>query len=133
VRDISLRNPMWYRFPPAERQLQPAIGGASTDLNPKSPYQGDLDIHYNSTLQRYVMIISNDTTFGYAESIDGLNWTIPIALGTFGPIAAHPAAVGLGDDPHILGKSFYVYFTHLPIDGTGWTNGTLQRLTLTCQ
>jgi hypothetical protein len=109
------------------------IGGASTDLNPNSQYQGYLDIHYNSALQRYVMIISNDTTFAYAESVDALNWTIPISLGTFGPIAAYPTAVGLGDDPHILGKSFYVYFIYLPTDGTGWTNGSLQRLTLTCQ
>ena len=112
--------------------LQPAIGGASTDLNPNSQYQGYLDIHYNSALQRYVMIISNDTTFAYAESIDGLTWTLPLALGTFGPIAAYPTAVGLGDDPHVLGKTFYVYFTHLPIDGSGWKNGELRRLTLTC-
>jgi hypothetical protein len=113
--------------------LQPGIGGASTDLNPKSAYQGYLDIHYNSALQRYVMIISNDTTFGYAESTDGLAWTLPIALGTYGPIAAYPTAVGLGDDPHTLGQSFYIYFTHLPTDGTGWKNGELRRLTLTCK
>jgi len=113
--------------------LQPAIGGASTDLNPKSAYQGYLDIHYNSVLERYVMIISNDTTFGYAESVDGLTWTLPISLGTYGPIAAYPTAVGLGADPHILGKSFYIYFTHLPTDGSGWKNGELRRLTLTCQ
>jgi hypothetical protein len=113
--------------------LQPAIGGASTDLNPNSSYAGYLDIHYDSALQRYVMIISNDTTFGYAESIDALTWTLPVSLGDFGTIAAYPTAVGLGDDPHTLGKSFYVYFTHLPTDGTGWTNGSLKRFTLTCQ
>jgi hypothetical protein len=113
--------------------LQPAIGGASTDLNPKSAYQGYLDIHYNSAIQRYVMIISNDTTFGYAESTDGLTWTLPISLGTFGPIAAYPTAVGTGDDPHTLGQSFYIYFTHLPADGSGWKNGELRRLILTCQ
>jgi hypothetical protein len=113
--------------------LQPAIGGASTDLNPKSAYQGYLDIHYDSALQRYLMIISNDTAFAFAESIDGLHWTVPTPLGDFGPIAAYPTAVGLGDDPHILGRSFYVYFTHLPTDGSGWANGSLRRLTLTCQ
>ena len=112
--------------------LQPAMGGASTDLNPKSQYQGYLDIHFNSALERYVMIISNDTAFAYAESIDGLSWTLPTALVDFGTIAAYPTAVGLGNDPHLLGKSFYVYFTHLPSDGTGWTNGSLGRLTLTC-
>ena len=113
--------------------LQPAIGGASTDLNPSSAYQGYLDIHFSDFLQRYVMIISNDTNFGYAESPDGLHWTVPTLLGNFETIAAYPTAVGLGDDPHVLGKGFYVYFTHLPTDGTGWTNGSLQRLTLTCQ
>ena len=113
--------------------LQPGIGGASTDLNPRSAYRGYLDIHYNRALQRYVLIISDDTDFAYSESIDGLTWTIPTLLGTFGPIAAYPTAVGFGDDPHVLGKSFYVYFTHLPTDGTGWTNGALRRLTLFCQ
>jgi hypothetical protein len=113
--------------------LQPGIGGASTDLNPRSAYRGYLDIHYNRALQRYVLIISDDMDFAYSESIDGLTWTIPTLLGTFGPIAAYPTAVGFGDDPHVLGKSFYVYFTHLPTDGTGWTNGALRRLTLSCQ
>jgi hypothetical protein len=114
--------------------LQPGIGGASTNLLPRSSSQerGYIDIHFSSALQRYVMIISNDTTFYYAESIDSLAWTTPTLLGTFGPIAAYPTAVGLGDDPHILGKSYYVYFTHLPTDGTGWTNGELRRLTLSC-
>jgi hypothetical protein len=112
--------------------LQPALGGASTDLDPASPYSGYLDIHYNNGLQRYVMIISDDTTFAYAESVDGLAWTVPVPLGNFGPIAAYPTAVGLGDDPHVLGNTFYVYFTFLPNDGTGWTYGKMQRLTLTC-
>ena len=113
--------------------LQPGIGGASTDLNPKSQYQGYLDIHFNRALNRYVMIISNDTNFGYSESVDGLEWTLPTQLGAFGPIAAYPTAVGLGADPHVLDSTFYVYYTHLPIDGTGWTNGALHRLTLSCQ
>jgi hypothetical protein len=113
--------------------LQPAIGGASTDLIPGSSYSGYLDIHFNSTLQRYSMIISNDTTFAYAESGDALNWTLPISLGNLETIAAYPTAVGLGGDPHILGKTFYVYFTHLPTDGSGWAGGSLRRLTLACQ
>jgi hypothetical protein len=113
--------------------LQPAVGGASTDLVPKAPFSGYLDIHYNSALQRYALIISDDTDFAYAESTDGLNWTVPVDIGTFGPVAAYPTAVGLGDDPHILGQSFYVYFTHLPSDGSGWKNGEVRRLSVSCQ
>jgi hypothetical protein len=113
--------------------LQPGIGGASIDLNPKSSVQGYIDVHYNEALQRYVMILSNDTTFGYAESVDALHWSVPIAPGNFGAIAAYPTAVGLGENPHILGKNFYIYFTHLPTDGTGWTDGALHRLSVECQ
>jgi hypothetical protein len=112
--------------------LQPGIGGASSDLSAKAPFSGYLDIHYNSAIARYVLIISDDTDFAYAESVDGLNWTLPVSIGTFGPIAAYPTAVGLGDDPHVLGKSFYVYFTHLPTGGAGWAEGSLRRLTLSC-
>jgi hypothetical protein len=112
--------------------LQPGIGGMPTDLNPTSQYSGYLDIHYNRALNRYVMIVSNDTTFAYAESVDALHWTLPISLGDFGPIAAYPTAVGLGDDPHVLDRKFFVYFTHLPTDGPGWQGGSLRRLTLTC-
>ena len=112
--------------------LQPAIGGASTDLVPKSAYEGYIDIHYNSALQRYVMLISNDTAFAYAESTDALRWTTPISIGTYGPIAAYPTAVGMGADPQVLGQSFYVYYTHLPTQGNVWKTGALRRLTLTC-
>ena len=115
--------------------LQPAVGGASTDLITNSQFEGYIDVHYNSDLKRYAMIISNDTQFGYAESVDAIaiHWSTPQLLGTFGPIAAYPTAVGLGDDPHVLGNKFYVYYTHLPTDGAGWTEGMLDRFTVTCQ
>ena len=110
--------------------LQPGVGGASSDLIPSAPFSGYLDIHYNSAISRYVLIISDDTNFAYAESVDLLHWTLPVSLGTFGPIAAYPTAVGLGDDPHVLGQTFYVYFTHLPSDG--WRGGSVRRITLSC-
>lgn len=115
--------------------LQPGIGGASSDLTAKSSAQeeGYIDVHFDGALGRYVMIVSNDTTFYYAESIDALNWTPFTTLGVFGPIAAYPTAVGLQDNPQILGSTFYVFYTHLPTDGTGWTNGMLRRLTLACK
>jgi hypothetical protein len=121
--------------------LQPGISGASTDLNPKwTPEQGGyLDIHYNSALKRYVMIIDNDTTFYYAESTDGLKWTNPISLGSFADgvktLAPYPRAVGLGDDPHILGKTFYVYYSFLHNENGGLPRegDSLRRITLSCQ
>jgi hypothetical protein len=121
--------------------LQPGIGGASTDLNPTARYQGYLDVHYNSALQRYVMITSDDTHFAYYESIDGLSWTNAIFLGAFanpengsGTIAPYPTSVGLGDDPSILGKTFYIYYEHLGLEGGNLPRkeDSLRRLTVTC-
>jgi hypothetical protein len=120
--------------------LQPGIGGASTDLNPNwAPQQGGyLDIHFDSDLKRYVMIVDNDTTFYYAESVDGLTWTTPISLGDYADgvttLAPYPRSVGLGDDPHILGKTFYVYYTFLHEENGGLPRegNSLRRFTLTC-
>jgi hypothetical protein len=123
--------------------LQPGIGGASTDLLASSlqQYSGYLDVHYNSALQRYVMITSDDTNFAYYESVDGLHWTDAQFLGVFGDpgngtgsIAPYPYSVGLGDDPRILGKTFYVYYLHLQLENGGLPRkaDSLRRLTLTC-
>jgi hypothetical protein len=120
--------------------LQPGIGGASSDLLPGLPPQvgGYLDIHYNSAIERYVMIMDNDTTFYYAESVDALVWTTPISLGTFSDgvntLAPYPRAVGLGDNPHILGKTFYIYYTFLHEENGGLPRegNSLRRITLTC-
>ncbi len=130
---VPARTVPFEKFYEGSWNLQPGISGASTDLIPKSNYQGYLDIHFNSAIHRYVLITSNDTDFGYAESEDGLSWSVPQHLGSFDTIAAYPTAVGLGDDPHVLGKKFYLYFTHLPTDGSGWAGGSLQRVTVSCE
>ena len=121
--------------------LQPGISGASTDLNPNAQYKGYLDVHYNRDLQRYVMITSDDTNFAYYESVDGLNWTSAVFLGAFanpggdGTIAPYPTSVGLGDDPSMLGKTFYIYYTFLHLENGNLPRkgDSLRRLTLTCQ
>jgi hypothetical protein len=120
--------------------LQPAIGGASTDLSPTwEPQQsGYLDVHFNSALQRYVMIMDNDTTFYYTESVDGLTWTSPIALGNYAEgvntLVPYASSIGLEDDPGILGKSFYIYYTFLHEENGGLPRegNSLRRITVTC-
>lgn len=113
--------------------LQPGMGRASADLNANwAPrYGGYLDVHYNGGLQRYVMIIDDDTTFAYFESIDGLTWTTPISLGNYADgvntLAPYPNSVGLGDDSSILRRSFYICYTFLHEK-----NGGLPRLATHC-
>jgi hypothetical protein len=131
------------KFYESSWNLQPGIGGASTDLlaSKLQQYSGYLDVHYNAALQRYVMITSDDTNFAYYESIDGLHWTDAQFLGAFaaprngdGSIAPYPFSVGLGDDPSILGKTFYIFYTHLQLENGGLPRkgDSLRRLTLTC-
>jgi hypothetical protein len=61
------------------------------------------------------------------KSIDGLDCTVPIDIGTFGPVAAYPTAVALGGGPHFLGQNLYVCFSHMPTDSSGWKKGELRR------
>ena len=113
-------------------QLEPGIGGYSTDLNPTAPYAGELQVAYNADLNRYSMIIGEGTVFAYAESPDGLQWTTPVLLYQFG---GHPNTyvmpVGTGDDPRILGRQFYIFYT---FGGAGgWPNNYVARLSVSCQ
>ena len=113
---------------------QPGVGGRSTDLNPEAQYAGDTQVLWSSALGRYVMIIGEGVLVAYAESPDGLNWTLPVVLKDFREEPDQPniyaAPVGEGDNPMILGPEFYIYYTNYPTNGEGWAGATLKRLTV---
>jgi len=111
--------------------LDQGLGGYSQDLSPNAPYSGELQVVYNSYLQRYQMIIGEGVLAAYAESPDGLNWSLPTLLYDGKQQPAYVTPAGMGDDPRILGKEFYIYYTvSSPI---GWPGNTLNRLTVSCQ
>lgn len=113
---------------------EPGIGGRSTDLNPEAQYSGECQVAWSSALGRYVMIIGEGVLVAYAESPDGLNWSLPVVLKDFRGEPDQPniyvAPVGEGDDPMILGAEFYIYYTNYPTNGEGWAGATLKRLTV---
>ena len=113
---------------------QAGIGGLSTDLNPQAFVSGASQVAWSSALGRYVMIVSDGVVVAYAESPDGLNWTLPVLLKDFRNDPDQPRVyvmpVGEGDDPRILGPEFYIFYTRYPNDGTGWAGATLKRLTV---
>jgi hypothetical protein len=113
-------------------RLEPGIGGYSTDLNPSAPYSGELQVAYNADLQRYVMIIGEGALFAYAESPEGLHWTSPVLIHQFtGQPNTYVMPVGTGNDPRILGKQFYLFYTY---GGSGgWPSNYVGRLTVSCQ
>jgi hypothetical protein len=117
--------------------LQPGIGGYSTDLNPMAGYSGELQVAYNAAIGRYQMIVGEGVVVAYAESPDGIHWTLPSLLYDFtnspGQPTTYVAPIGSGDDPGILGRQFYIYYTRYPQDGAGWDGASLDRFTIACQ
>ena len=112
--------------------LEPGIGGYSTDLNPNAPYSGELQVAYSVDLQRYVMIIDEGVLLAYAESVDGLKWTTPVLIHQFsGQPNTYVMPVGMGDDPHILGKQFYLFYTYG--GAGGWPSNYVGRFTVSCR
>lgn len=110
--------------------LDQGLGGYSRDLNPNAPYSGELQVAYNADLQRYQMIIGEGVLAAYSESPDGMNWSLPTLLYDGKEQPAYVTPVGMGDDPRILGRQFYIYYTvSSPI---GWPGNTLNRLTVSC-
>lgn len=112
---------------------QPGIGGASTDLIPQGYYGGGENVAWDSYLNRYLMFNSDSQNYSYAESPDGLHWTDTIFIGMLGNVpdlAGYSMPVGLGDDPRILGKDFYIYYTQFR--GPWPTAQSVKRFTFTC-
>lgn len=117
---------------------QPGLGGISSDLNPSAPYSGELQVAYNPALQRYTMIVGEGVVAAYSESADGLHWTLPVLLFDFRsekdqPTTYMSAPVGEGDDPSVLGRQFYVFYTRYPTTGAGWTGASVNRFTVGCE
>ena len=110
---------------------QPGLGGLSSDLNPDAAYAGSPNAAYNNAIHRYVMITDDTQHVAYAESDDGLVWTLPVLLAQNKNSGLDYAApLGIGSDPNILGQQFYVFWTHSTPQG--WPTNFVQRLTLTC-
>jgi hypothetical protein len=113
---------------------QPGIGGASTDLIAEGHFGGGNNVAYNSYIHRYMMLNSDSQNYSYAESPDGLQWTDTIFLGMLGHVpeaAGYSGPIGTGDDPTVLGKEFYVYYTQFRGPWPGAQS--VKRFTLSCR
>jgi hypothetical protein len=112
------------------------LGGYSKDLDPQTPYGGNLQVAYNAYIHRYQLLINAGVVLYYAESPDGMNWS-PLTLfydfrNDPDQPSVYAAFVGMGDDPSILGKQFYVFYTRYPNTGAGWNGASVNRFTLSC-
>jgi len=117
--------------------LDQGLGGYSQDLNPNGGYGGNMQVAYNAYLKRYQMFINQGVLIAYAESPDGMSWSIPTVLHDFrkdpGMPSVYDVPVGLGDDPNILEKEFYIFYTRYPNNGLGWNGASVNRFTISCE
>jgi hypothetical protein len=116
--------------------LDQGLGGYSGDLNPTGGYNGNQQVAYNSYLKRYQMFINQGVLIAYSESPDAMHWSQPTVLHDFrqdpGTPSVYDVPVGMGDDPSILGKQFYILYTRSP-NGLGWSGASVDRFTVSCQ
>jgi len=117
--------------------LDQGLGGYSQSLNPQTPYGGNLQVAYNAGIQRYQMLVNAGVVVYYSESPDGMNWSPLSLFYDFRNVAEQPsvyvAFVGMGENPSILGKQFYVFYTSYPGNGLGWPGASVNRFTVSCQ
>lgn len=117
--------------------LEQGLGGYSRDLNTQTQYGGNLQVAYNAGLQRYQMLINAGVVVYYSESPDGITWSALSLLYDFRNEKDQPSVyvtlVGMGDDPSILGKQFYIFYTRYPNTGAGWTGASVNRFAVSCQ
>jgi hypothetical protein len=116
--------------------LDQGLGGYSRDLQPNASYWGPLRVNWNADLRRYQAFINNGNLIAYAESPDGVQWSVPTVLKDFSNDPNQPGIyvtpIGLGDEPHVLGKEFYIMYTYYPNNGQGWAGATVRRFTVSC-
>lgn len=117
--------------------LNQALGGYSQDINPKGAYNGNQQVAWNAYLKRYQMLINQGVLIAYAESPDGMHWSIPSVLYDFRNDPDKPSVydvpVGMGAEPNTLGKEFYILYTRSPGTGAGWDGASVHRMTIGCQ
>jgi hypothetical protein len=114
------------------------LGGYSRDLFPASAgYWGPARVNWNADLKHYQAFVNNGNLIAYAESPDGLSWSSPTVLKDFSNDPNQPGfyvtPIGLGDEPHVLGKQFYIMYTYYPNNGEGWAGASVRRFTVSCQ
>jgi hypothetical protein len=118
--------------------LDQGLGGYSRNLAALgAPYWGPTHVNWNQYLNRFQAFIDNGNLIAYAESPDGISWSVPKILFDFTNDPNKPGfystPIGLGENPHILDKQFYVMYTYYPNNGLGWGGASVRRFTVTCE
>ena len=112
---------------------EPAVGGKSSPLEAGNPGTRWMDISYNATLDKVIMVVAANTSAHDVElfitsSKDGIHWADRRRLAAENGEAFYPSIVGFLDDPRRTEKEFYVYYTFSAKGGWGrWNDAAIVR------
>jgi hypothetical protein len=118
-------------------RFEQGLGGYSKNLNPQESYGGELQVAYNADLKAYQLLMNAGVVVYYSDSKDGMNWSPLSVLHDFRQDPDQPSVyvnfVGMGENPSILAKRFYIFYTRYPGNGQGWPGASVHRFIVSCE
>ena len=116
---------------------EPGLGGRSSPLENGNPGSSWLDISYNSYINKFIIAAiqwqsPTDQYLYITVSDDGINWSRRFLISDEAGEHFFSTIIGIGDDPQVTGKEFYIYYTH-SISGAWdrWSDAQLLRRKIT--
>lgn len=137
VVDAGLRgkNAKWTKYF-QQSFSEPALGGRSTPLESNNPSTRWMDVSYNTTLKKFVLIVAantsaKETSLFYSLSDDGIVWTERHQLIDEDGELFYPSIVGYRNNPRETGREFYLYYTFSKKGGwERWDDAIIVRRTI---
>jgi hypothetical protein len=112
----------WDYFPPPQPFVNPPIF-------PARPPDSDLDpFRMAVTLSDRFDIIERS-----AFTLNKGSGPEPVTVARLNQPGFYITLIGLGEEPHLLGKQFYIMYTYYPNNGEGWNGASVRRFTVSCQ
>ena len=120
---------------------EPGIGGRSSPLTENDRESFTMsDVAYSSDLKKYIGIVIGEpwpnTNLYWFESADGIHWSNYRKLVDDEGHNSYPTLIGLEDNPHLLGREFFVYYINskdFAATGTRNKDAVLYRRRVTLQ
>ena len=124
----------WYKY--YNGIQEPGLFGRSSPLELGNPTTDWFSVSYNTTLEKFIMVISTHTndlssySLNLITSNDGYEWSPRVVLYESNDELFYPSIISPDGDPINTGSEFYIYFITFPRGESRWSQTELQRITL---